>query len=424
MPHFAHSLKDKPPTEWHPLDRHLASTAERAERFASPFATGWGRLAGLLHDAGKYQQAFQNHLAATGDHTKVDHSIVGALIAIEKRAAALAFVIAGHHAGLADKQDLLARLQKKQSLLQESRDSGMPASLENFATPQDPPLSGAARALWTRFLFSALVDADDLDTESFFQHAERDIPPADLQALSTQLDSHLDAKIAASDPTPVNILRARVLEDCRAAAPLSQGMFTLTVPTGGGKTLSSLSFALRHAVKHNLRRVLFVVPFTSIIDQTAQTYRDILGAAAIIEHHSNLDPDEETLANQTACENWDAGNLVQDFGRFRHFRPKSGKASHRLADSRRNGNSSAVGLLAALNRQNADDRAVRTEEDAVIARPQTKLARVIALQFLPIPFAGDGEYPPAPPRSSRFSIPCYPSGKSSIEKPNSPKISS
>jgi CRISPR-associated endonuclease Cas3-HD len=115
MFHFAHSHKERPKSEWHSLGEHLESTAKRAERFAAPFAKGWGRLAGLLHDAGKYQTSFQDYLAATGEHTglKVDHSSVGALIAFAKRAAALVFVIAGHHAGLADKEDLRNRLRKK-----------------------------------------------------------------------------------------------------------------------------------------------------------------------------------------------------------------------------------------------------------------------------------------------------------------------
>jgi CRISPR-associated endonuclease/helicase Cas3 len=313
MLHFAHSHPEKPPADWHRLDEHLSSTAARAERFAVPFAKEWGRLAGLWHDAGKYQKAFQDYLAATGDHTglKVDHSSVGALIAWEKRAAPLAFVVAGHHGGLSNKQDLAARMKDKCDLLDAAREFGLPASLENRTKPSDPSgLSETARAMWIRFLFSALVDADYLDTESFFQGCERDIPPADIKELAVGLDAHLDAKSAESDHTPVNLLRRRVLENCRSASLLPRGFFSLTVPTGGGKTLSSLSFALRHAVAHGLRRVIFVVPFTSIIDQTAKTYRDILGDDAVVEHHSNLDPDKETPANQTACENWDAAVIV------------------------------------------------------------------------------------------------------------------
>ena len=340
MLHFAHSHKERPKSEWHSLEQHLKSTAERAERFAEPFAKEWGRLAGLLHDAGKYQRAFQDYLAATGDHTgpTVDHSSVGAIIAWAKRAAPLAFVIAGHHAGLDNKQGLIARMENKAHLLDDARASGLPPSLEEFTNPNAPSgLSETARALWIRFLFSALVDADYLDTESFFQEAERDIPPADLQSLSTRLDVYLDGKIGGSDPTPVNLLRARVLKDCRTAALQPKGFFTLTVPTGGGKTLSSLSFALRHAVKYNLRRVIIVAPFTSIIDQTAKIYRDVLGEDSIIEHHSNLDPDKETLANQTACENWDGTIIVttsvQFFESLYANRTSRCRKLHRIADS-------------------------------------------------------------------------------------------
>lgn len=338
--HFAHSHKEKPPSDWHRLDEHLSSTAERAERFAAPFAKEWGRLAGLWHDAGKYQKAFQDYLAATADHTgpKVDHSSVGALIAWEKRAAPLAFVVAGHHGGLSNKQDLAARMKDKRDLLDAAREFGLPASLENLTKPSDPSgLSETARALWIRFLFSALVDADYLDTESFFQDREREITAPNLKALAVRLDTHLDEKSVESDPTLVNLLRRRVLENCRVASLLPRGFFSLTVPTGGGKTLSSLSFALRHAVEYGLRRVIFVVPFTSIIDQTAKSYRDILGDDAVVEHHSNLDPDKETPANQTACENWDGAVIVttsvQFFESLYANRTSRCRKLHRIADS-------------------------------------------------------------------------------------------
>lgn len=297
-------------------------------------------MAGLWHDAGKFQKAFQDYLVATGDHTgpKVDHSSVGALLAWEKRSAALAFVVAGHHGGLSNKQELIARMENKRELLDTAREGGLPTSLEGLTKPADPKgLSETARALWIRFLFSALVDADYLDTESFFQGCERDVPPADLKALAIRLDAHLDSKCAESEPTAVNLLRNRILEQCRQASLLPRGFFSLTVPTGGGKTLSSLSFALRHAVEHGLRRVIFVVPFTSIIDQTAQTYREILGHEAVVEHHSNLDPDKETAANQTACENWDAGVIVttsvQFFESLYANRTSRCRKLHRIADS-------------------------------------------------------------------------------------------
>ena len=219
MLHLAHSHPEKSQEDWHRLDKHLASTAERAERFASSFAKGWGRLAGLWHDAGKYRRKFQDYLTATGDHTgpKVDHSSVGALIACEKRLGPLAFVIAGHHGGLSNKQDLIGRLADKRDLLNDARTSGLPRALEEELKPDDPPMlrSGSTMlALWTRFLFSALVDADYLDTESFFQGCERDIPPVDVCGLAAVLDSSIDAKVVRSDSTPMNQLRRRVLENC------------------------------------------------------------------------------------------------------------------------------------------------------------------------------------------------------------------
>ncbi len=339
--YFAHSHKEKPVSEWHPLDQHLRSTAARAERFAAPFAKGWGWLAGLWHDAGKYQKAFQDYLAATGDHTgpKVDHSSVGALIAWEKRVAPAAFVVAGHHGGLSNKQDLRDRMKNKHELLDRARESGLPASLENVNIPADPSgLSETARTLWIRFpcfqpwlmpTISTRSRSSRIASEKSLPWILRRCPPASTHSLTR--------RVCRVTPTPVNLLRRRVLEACRVASCLPRGLFSLTVPTGGGKTLSSLSFALRHAVEHGLRRVIFVVPFTSIIDQTAKTYRDILGDDAVVEHHSNMDPDKETPANQTACENWDGTIIVttsvQFFESLYANRTSRCRKLHRIADS-------------------------------------------------------------------------------------------
>jgi CRISPR-associated endonuclease/helicase Cas3 len=257
---------------------------------------------------------------------------------MSKRCAPLAFVVAGHHGGLSNKQDLITRLQAKQEYLEVARKSGLPAALESLTPPNDLScFSETGRAMWTRFLFSALVDADYLDTEAFFEGAEREMPPVDLAPLAVALDQYLDEKSARSEETGVNCLRRRVLSDCRTAATLPRGFFSLTVPTGGGKTLSSLSFALRHAVEHKLRRVIFVVPFTSIIDQTVKVYREIFGDDLVVEHHSSLDPDKESKFNQTACENWDGGIIVttavQFFESLYANKPSRCRKLHRIADS-------------------------------------------------------------------------------------------
>src|SRR6266436_3186840 len=133
LKHFAHSLPGRPREEWHGLEEHLADTAERAEGFADSFAAGWGRLAGWWHDSGKYRRAFQARIGADPDahvNERVDHSSIGALIAKERGASLLAFVIAGHHAGLANVDDLSSRLIEKRALLIEARADGLPPSIE------------------------------------------------------------------------------------------------------------------------------------------------------------------------------------------------------------------------------------------------------------------------------------------------------
>jgi CRISPR-associated endonuclease/helicase Cas3 len=317
MPCYAHSLDGKPEREWQLLDDHLEATADLAEKFASSFAPGWGRLAGLWHDAGKYQKAFQRYIASDSDaHIKgPDHASVGALIARARKAPPLAFAIAGHHGGLQDAEDLKCRLERKQALLDESRAGGLPRWMEEAATPTPPTCLNISDplqfSLWTRLLFSALVDADFLDTERFYAGGvERESSWPSLADLKTRLDEFLDSKTQGASRTPVNKMRARVLEACRQAAAFKPGAFTLTVPTGGGKTFSSLAFALDHAVRHGLERVIVVIPYMSIIEQTAQEYRRALGEDAVVEHHTNVDADCETRQNRLASENWDAPVVV------------------------------------------------------------------------------------------------------------------
>lgn len=347
MEHYAHSLPGTPESEWHKLRRHLEDTAELAERFAQTYAPGWGRIAGLWHDAGKYQRAFQEYIREDPDaHVKsrVDHSSVGALIARERRAAFVAFVVAGHHGGLPNGDDLRNRLETKKALLQNARADGLPRWVEEQQIPAIPEWLQATGdralvSLWTRFLFSALVDADFLDTERFYAGGkERDIGrrPA-LDEMKARLDAHLERMMAGAERTNVNQMRARVLQACRKAAECEPGSFTLTVPTGGGKTLASLAFALSHAVKHQLSRVIVVIPYTSIIEQTAQEYRKALGDDAVLEHHTNVDVDKETRTNRLASENWDAPVVVttsvQFFESLYGNRPSRCRKLHRIAES-------------------------------------------------------------------------------------------
>ncbi|MBK9493331.1 MAG: CRISPR-associated helicase Cas3' [Xanthomonadales bacterium] len=334
---IAHAARDEN-GKWrapHDLADHLRSVGELAAEFAEQFGADWARLAGRWHDLGKYRPRFQNYIRQVsgfefevdahikGEAGKAPHSTAGALLAIERFGIVgrvLAYLIAGHHAGLADWfGSLHSRLDdpKSQAELAESLDAAPPADLL-VADDFKPDLSiipggKDGFALWVRMLFSALVDADFLDTERYMdseKFTRRNEWPT-LADLAPLFDTHMRKLAADAVPTPVNALRASILSQCRVAAALEPGLFSLTVPTGGGKTLSGMAFALEHARHFGKRRVIHVIPYTSIIEQTADIFRRIFGEA-VIEHHSNAEsaPDKETSASRLACENWDAPIVV------------------------------------------------------------------------------------------------------------------
>ncbi len=348
--------------EWetHALGEHLQAVAGMAGRFAQAFkAEDWATLAGLWHDLGKYRPAFQGYIRKKsgydpeahieGGKGRVDHSTAGACHAMEQlgpHGRILAYLIAGHHAGLPDwnlkslPSELLQRLNQPEAKawLQEALAQNPPESILNAKLPASRPPGGALH-LWIRLLFSCLVDADFLDTEAFMDPAkgkQRGTEAEALAAMLEQFNAHMAWKSANAEDTPVNRLRAGVLAQCRAKAQESPGLFSLTVPTGGGKTLSSLAFALEHAQRHGKRRIIYAIPYTSIIEQTADIFRGLFGAAAI-EHHSNLDPDRETAKSRLACENWDAPLVVttnvQLFESLFAARPSQCRKLHNLVDS-------------------------------------------------------------------------------------------
>lgn len=330
---IAHVRQDET-GEWiiHALDEHLQAVAGMAGGFAEIFgAADWAVLAGLWHDLGKYRQAFQDYIRSKsgydpeahveGGKGRVDHSTAGAIHAIEQLGShgrILAYLIAGHHAGLPDWHAadsagaaLSLRIQNREHL-SDALGVKPPISILEANRPVSRPPGGAIH-LWLRLLFSCLVDADFLDTEEFMEPgkaAERGQYPS-VDVLLEQFNRHMleVAEKAASNPSQVNRIRAEVLRQCREKARLAPGLFSLTVPTGGGKTLSSLAFALEHAKLHNKRRVIYAIPYTSIIEQTADIFRGIFGEG-VVEHHSNLDPDSETSKSRLASENWDAPLIV------------------------------------------------------------------------------------------------------------------
>jgi CRISPR-associated endonuclease/helicase Cas3 len=346
---YAHTTDDGRP--WEPLEEHLQKVADLAGTFADAFgAEEWGRLAGLWHDLGKYSWDFQAKLR--GEHFQIEHTGAGAALAKEKIRSGwetLAFVIAGHHAGLANWQNkedhdtstpLVTRVEragamlaKCRALMEANNDEAMKQLLLMQEAPELPEwiLSGGdeGRARWScfiRMIFSALVDADSISTESFCSPEEKQTrlraqPVYDtVEVLRERLDAHTDRLAETAANTEVNRQRAQILSWCREAAQTERGFFTLNVPTGGGKTLAAMSFALRHVMKHRangMRRVIVAVPYTSIIEQNAGVYEKALGAHNLIQHHSNLDDfndteeaDEATIRRRLACENWDAPVIV------------------------------------------------------------------------------------------------------------------
>lgn len=322
----------------HDLADHCRGVAELAGRFASGFnSSDWAKVAGLWHDLGKYRSAFQGYIRKESGYEpeahieqvagRVDHSTAGALHAVEINNAAgrfLAYLIAGHHAGLPDwsgadsgASALENRLDnaRNKGYLSEAMEADIPTDILKPAMSFSKPLGGSEGLhLWLRMLFSCLVDGDFLDTEKFMDPEKAETRRADwsLPELKDQFDAYMADKASSAEPTVVNQWRAAILRDCRNAGHESPGIYTLTVPTGGGKTLSGMAFALEHAIKHQKQRVIVAIPYTSIIEQTAEQYRAIFGEA-VLEHHSNLDPDKAERENgrsRLASENWDAPVIV------------------------------------------------------------------------------------------------------------------
>lgn len=322
----------------HELESHLRDVSTLAAAMAENFQSrDWAAVAGLWHDLGKYSASFQQYIKTASGYEaqahieqgkgRVDHSTAGALYAMDTDKTSgqlLAYLIAGHHAGLPDWHTaeaggsaLSVRLKKgkEKNYLNEALAAAIPEDILNPAFHFTKPLGGSEGLhVWLRMLFSCLVDADFLDTERFMdpeRSAEREAH-WNLSDLKSQFDAYMAEKARASEATSVNQCRASVLRDCRCAGLSDPGIFTLTVPTGGGKTLSGMAFALEHAVRHNKQRIIVAIPYTSIIEQTAEQYRAIFGDA-VLEHHANLDPEQleqEDARTRLAAENWDAPIIV------------------------------------------------------------------------------------------------------------------
>lgn len=360
QPLWAHSPADGT-DEWHDLDAHLRGTGDLARRFAEPF--GGGDLAywlGRLHDVGKASCTWQNGLrkvAGTGGKVGIDHKGLGTRIAYERGLRYFALGIYGHHGGLIDSDALKKALE--QSLARAGDVASAEAALSRLVPDLPADLRQAIPDSWLRdplraemglrLCYSALVDADALDTSAHFEQlpGPRVRDDADFGQLFRRFEQRRAEKLAeraaSRSSSPVDPLREQVYADCLAAAELRPGIFTLPAPTGAGKTFASAGFALRHAELRGMRRVIVAVPFLTITEQNAAVYRGMLDEAGeepvVLEHHSQANFDDPALGRwaRLAAENWDAPFVVTTFVRLFESlfgrKPSAMRRVHRLANA-------------------------------------------------------------------------------------------
>lgn len=378
MERFAHISKD---FRTQTLDEHLRGTAELAAEFAAVFGEGpCGAFIGNTHDIGKAPPSWQNHLKkssgydesiAEGECDKGSHTAAGAAYALknlpEPLNLLLAYIVAGHHAGLPDFYDsghgesLLKRFFKdggllRTELLDAAQEYGRRTPPEGAAPQTFDEFDEEYIHMLVRFLFSCLVDADWLDTERFMtpeDFAARRAP-VPLAELKRRFDAYMGELCRGAPDTYVNVIRNQILARCTEAGGLAPGFFSLTVPTGGGKTLSVMAFALAHALAHGKKRIVMAVPYTSITAQTSNIYKYgtddeeeikrrkergecLFGEENVIEHHSRVDPDKELYSNRLAAQNWDAPIVVttnvQLFESLLAASPSRCRKLHNIANS-------------------------------------------------------------------------------------------
>ena len=386
MNYYAHTAetatgeRDPNKSRWQPLSEHLRNVAERAKQFAAPFGLAdEAYLAGLLHDLGKYGKRFQQRLEDPSVRG-INHWAHGAFAAFQKKNILLPFAIDGHHTGM----PAFTSDEFKRSLRNSMKDfhasngvvleTGNEESVDellvrasNDAISLDPFPSASemsfASALRTRMLFSCLVDADFLDTENHFDSERAKSRSVPSLAEETAFEAVMKFLHGLPTDGQVNQVRQQLLTDCLAAAEMQPGLFSLTAPTGSGKTLASLAFALKHCCLHNaglpaashdrFRRIIVVIPFTSIIEQTAKVFRDrfepVFGPDYVLEHHSAVawgesdsdlgrDAEEAQIRRaRLAAENWSSPLVVttsvQFFESLFAHRPSRCRKLHNIARS-------------------------------------------------------------------------------------------
>lgn len=361
MTFYAHSGTPGDRSDWQVLDDHLQGVAALARTNAAPLGLGaCADVLGRFHDLGKYDPEFDRRLR--GEDVRVDHSTAGGAMllaevppALRPVAEALAYAILGHHAGLPDRTGdteacMEQRLARPRAALDPAWRRHLPVDFLALGTEikhlmRQGPKQGFDFSVAVRMMFSCLVDADFRDTQAFYDRLEgrqRDRTWPALQDTLPDLRARFETHMAGlGTEGDLNHRRQHILTHVRAQAGMAPGLFTLCVPTGGGKTLASLGFALDHAARHGHRRILYAIPYTSIIDQTADIFRRVLGDGIVLEHHSALDTEapgaEARDKLKLAMEDWAAPVVVttnvQLFESLFAARPSRCRKLHNIAGS-------------------------------------------------------------------------------------------
>jgi len=328
--YYAHTTENENKSDWQTIKEHLTNVASISSEFAGEFnASEFAYAGGLLHDIGKYSSEFQKRLE--GNYGRVDHSTAGAREADSLYPFPLnrflEYIIAGHHGGIPNYGTNVSGLKKRirsaelydySLYAKEISAPVLDARHVRFSCGKEN--QGFTCAFFTRMLYSCLVDADSLDTEQFTnpeQSAKRG-NYSTFEDLFRRFEEHRKKLEAGAEESQINYWRNYVLKQCREIAQLPPQMFTLTVPTGGGKTLSSMAFSLEHVKKNDLKRIFYVIPYTSIIEQNARVFRDIFGEQNVLEHHSNYDGNQQKSGETDpisegptlSTENWDIPIVV------------------------------------------------------------------------------------------------------------------
>ena len=352
LEYLAHTLPDSDRVQY--LADHLKKTAELAEGFAAPFhAEAAARQTAILHDIGKYGSTYQKRVR--GANLRADHSTAGTLEANKLKNIPAAFCIAGHHAGIPDlgtrvdvSNTLYARLKSTPGKDIDNYNAFQTEiQIPSAETPRRFTSDFLSAFFYTHMLYSCLVDADWLDTEDFMSDGkiQRQIGEP-LEVLSQKLDAYV--KPWWNPTTELNRRRCRILKhllDAGTDAQTKKGIYTLTVPTGGGKTVSSMAFALRHALAQGCRRIIYIIPYTSIIEQTYDIFEHIFGEENVVAHYANVayptdENGELTYVDKKrilATENWDApiilSTAVQFFESLFSNKSSSCRKLHNIANS-------------------------------------------------------------------------------------------